>query len=156
MRLERITNRGKTVALADKNTDNLSMPRGNQRTGKRTTEDEHVLEKGCFSSQEVTEAQRQESQWPGKTGASSAFPEDCHERWYPTGWGAGCGPDLSASPTQSATDSPLEKSELKSKAPSFVIGSICPNCGFAKLSLDADEYVSCPLCRFGGICNTCR
>ncbi len=143
------------MALDSKITDDLSMPQSNQNTGKLPIEKNEKKPISQDLSQNNQELGKDEPKWPGKAGNNCAFPEDVHGRWYPTGWGAGCGPDLSPGAPRITTPQSSKKATLKVKAPSFEIGSVCPNCGFAKLSLDADEYVSCPLCRFGGICESC-
>ncbi len=90
--------------------------------------------------------------WPGKIGASDTFPEDLHTRWYPTSWGAGFGPELDLPHPDSIARSESDSLRLKVSTPSFEIDMLCPNCGYARMTLDADERVSCPLCSFGGLC----
>jgi len=124
----------KTVALCRKIVDILYMPRRNPQT------------------EELPPGKKSESHWPGKTGDPNAFPEDTHNRWFPTSWGAGFGPELDSPVSGREKRSERDSQALGISAPSFEIGILCPNCGFARMTLDADEQVSCPLCNFGGLC----
>ena len=97
--------------------------------------------------------------WPGRT-AGNPSPTKHPNHWNPAGYGPGMGPELisdSQKPdpetTTEAGGNPVWESctisEAADKLVRFRIGDECPNCGFAKLSLDADNHVSCPICGFG-------
>lgn len=97
--------------------------------------------------------------WPGKPQDAEGETQAEHP-WNPTGFGPGMGPDLSepfSEPDDSTDVRPVHEqyyesctiSEAADEIVRYKVGEECPNCGFAKLKLDADRHVSCPICGFG-------
>lgn len=107
------------------------------------------------------------SNWPGQ--AVSLNQNYTPESWIPTGFGPGEGPDLSDSSSEKGhlTDSEMsarseilcryeiestrETSEARQAGRILQnqIDQLCPSCGYARLRIDAELHVSCPMCRFG-------
>ncbi len=107
------------------------------------------------------------SNWPGQAG--SAPERSVAEPWIPTGFGPGEGPDPGDSCLEQGrlTDSELsarseilcryeiestrETSEARQAGRILQnrIDQLCPSCGYAKLRIDAELHISCPICRFG-------
>ena len=107
------------------------------------------------------------SNWPGQV--ASLIQASALRQWVPTGFGPGEGPDLrdSSSKYGSLTDSDLiSRSEILCRyeidsAPDASearqarrilqnrIDQLCPSCGYARLKIDAELHISCPICGFG-------
>jgi hypothetical protein len=108
--------------------------------------------------------------WPGKESRPQPNPspnDSAQFHWHPTDFGPGMGPDLSKS-NQKSSSRPSKPNSLPQPVPKvqhkencsivhtvegflkYQVGDQCPNCDFAKLKMDADDQISCPICGFGG------
>lgn len=98
--------------------------------------------------------------WPGKRRAVGERCPDSEKHWNPTGFGPGMSLEIASgvkpdpeSPAPEDKDEPVWESrtlaDAADKIVRYRVGDECPNCGFAKLSLDANNHVSCPICGFG-------
>ena len=99
--------------------------------------------------------------WPGKRRSGGESCDDRANHWNPTGFGPGMGPELTSRDNPNPSNSRPEDndeatvwesctiSDAADKIIRFRVGDECPNCGFARLALDANNHVSCPICGFG-------